>query len=261
MRLPRVTGNLLEHSAPHRAPGRLRYRALGRLVIALAVVALVVPTGCVRRRLAVRSNPPGAVVFVDNQQIGTTPCSVDFTYYGTREIRLEKSGYETLTVNQPIPTPWYQIPPLDFVSENVVPNKIQDHRTVAFDLQPQMIVPTEQLLDRANQLRQETQQGAVAPAIALPAGPPPGQPVTAPPNFVPYPEPTPALTPTPLPPVTQTTPPSTYAPPSYAPGPVTPYSTPTPAPFSAPTLEGAPPTYAPPAGTQQGPPLVSPPLR
>ena len=119
---------------------------------------LLPASGCVRRRLNVRSNPPGALVYVDNQQIGTTPCSVDFTYYGTREIRLIKPGYETLTVNQPIPTPWYQIPPLDFVSENLMPTKIRDNRTVTYDLAPQIIVPTEQLVDRANQLRQETLQ-------------------------------------------------------------------------------------------------------
>ena len=57
----------------------------------------------------VRSNPPGAMVYVDNQPIGTTPCATSFIYYGTREIRLVKPGYETLTVNQPIPAPWYQI--------------------------------------------------------------------------------------------------------------------------------------------------------
>src|SRR3989337_2370753 len=118
MRLPCVTGN----SCFHRALGRV----LRQVVIALALAATLLPTGCVRRRLAVRSNPPGALVFVDNQQIGTTPCSADFTYYGTREIRLVKPGYETLTVNQPIPTPWYQIPPLDFFSENLVPTQVQD---------------------------------------------------------------------------------------------------------------------------------------
>ena len=122
MRLAPATGNPYAH------------RARSCALVTLALLTLAVPAGCVRRRLAVRSNPPGAVVFVDNQQIGTTPCSVDFTYYGTREIRLVKPGYETLTVNQPIPTPWYQIPPIDFVSENVLPNKIEDHRTVAFNL-------------------------------------------------------------------------------------------------------------------------------
>jgi hypothetical protein len=133
---------------------------------------MLLPGGCVRRRLNVRTNPPGALVYVDNQQIGTTPCSVDFTYYGTREIRLIKPGYETLTINQPIPTPWYQIPPLDFFSENLVPTKIRDNRTVSYDLAPQMVVPPEQLLDRANQLRQDTQQFPVAPASATSPFPP-----------------------------------------------------------------------------------------
>ena len=225
MRLTRVPGN----PPLHRALGRM----LRHVGVALALSAMLLPAGCVRRRLAVRSNPPGALVFVDNQQIGTTPCSVDFTYYGTREIRLVKPGFETLTVNQPIPMPWYQIPPLDFVSENVMPNKIQDHRTVSFDLAPQLIVPTEQLLDRANQLRQETLQGAAAPP--------------------------PALVPTPLPPVTQISPPPTFSPPVFAPSTAAPTVGPTPTPFSPPTLPAAPPggSFSP----QQGPPLVSPPLR
>jgi hypothetical protein len=319
-------------------------RALRVVLLTAAVVTLVLPTGCVRRRLNVRSNPPGALVFVDNQQIGTTPCSTDFTYYGTREIRLVKPGFETLTVNQPIPMPWYQIPPIDFVSENLVPNRITDHRTVSFDMQPQVIVPTEQLLDRANQLRQETQQtAATPPAVVLPPGgvppgtvppgampspalapgasipstttspfpttqpfstPQPGM-VSPPGGFAPppatSPQPTypPAATPTPLPPVSSSQPPTTYAPttpaplggtadpyaapapygaPPAGPPPTTPYGfTPGPsttAPFTAPTLPStaAPigtaspngattPQTIPPAGTQQGPPIVSPPLR
>ncbi len=145
---------------------RWMYRAnLGRTIVLLALV-LVAASGCVRRRLNVRSNPPGALVYVDNQQIGTTPCSVDFTYYGTREIRLIKPGYETLTLNQPIPTPWYQIPPLDFVSENLVPAKIRDSRTVTYNMSPAIVVPSQELVDRANQLRQESQQFPVTPAAA-----------------------------------------------------------------------------------------------
>jgi len=135
----------------------------------------------------VRSNPPGAMVYVDNQPIGSTPCATDFTYYGTREIRLVKAGYETLTVNQPLPAPWYQIPPLDFVSENVVPSKIQDYRTASYNLVPQVIVPTEQLIARGEQLRQSTLQGATMPAGSvttplpvLPPGAASGQSVFAP---------------------------------------------------------------------------------
>ncbi len=147
-----------------------------RLVTCAVLMGLMLLPGCVRRRLMVRSNPPGALVYVDNQMIGTTPCATDFIYYGTREVRLVKAGYETLTINQPIPTPWYQIPPLDFVSENLVTKKIQDFRTVSYDLVPQVIVPTEQLLGRAEELRQSTLQGSVLPPAApvvpvLPPGP------------------------------------------------------------------------------------------
>jgi hypothetical protein len=164
----------------------LRRLRLGRgsHAVILLVILVLSATGCVRRRLNVRTNPPGALVYVDNQQIGTTPCSVDFTYYGTREIRLVKPGYETLTVNQPIPTPWYEYIPLDFVSENLVPSKIRDNRTVTYDLAPQAIVPTQQLVDRGNQLRQDALQFPVTPAGAtLPVGTPsfaPGTPIIAP---------------------------------------------------------------------------------
>jgi hypothetical protein len=192
-------------------PSSASHRLVCQAGLWLLIAATLLPTGCVRRRLAVRTNPPGAMVFVDNQQIGTTPCSVDFTYYGTREIRLVKPGFETLTVNQPMPTPWYEIPPLDFVSENLVPNKITDHRTVSFNLQPQVIVPTEQLLDRANQLRAETLQEGVVQASAIGV-----------PNVVLPSEPQPI----PLPPTSQTGP-RPYYPPVIRP---------TPAPFAPPAL-------------------------
>lgn len=143
-------------------PATLRNGAIG---LAILIVALL--PGCVRRRLMVRSNPPGAMVYVDNQPIGTTPCATSFVYYGTREIRLVKPGFETLTVKQPVPAPWYEIPPLDFAAENVAPNEIQDFRTVTYNLTPQVVVPTDQLLARANQLRSGTQQGAALSAGAI----------------------------------------------------------------------------------------------
>jgi hypothetical protein len=152
---------------------RPRPLRMPRVWLLLVAILVLTPGGCVRRRLNVQSNPPGALVYVDNQQIGTTPCSVDFIYYGTREIRLVKPGFETLTVNQPIPTPWYEIPPLDFFSENLAMTKIRDNRTVSFNLAPQLVVPNEQLLDRANQLRQDTQQYPAAPAgMVTPMAPP-----------------------------------------------------------------------------------------
>jgi hypothetical protein len=165
---------------------------------------------------------------------------VDFTYYGTREIRLVKPGYETLTVNQPIPTPWYEIPGVDFFSENLTPAKIRDNRTVMYDMAPQVIVPTQHLLDRADELRQETMQGLVVPAVApapasLPA--PPGATVPMLPGTL---GPAPS-TPAPYSPF----PPAIVGPPVAAPAPFAPPELPMPLP----------------AEPQRGNPIVSPPLR
>ncbi len=101
-------------------------RTIGVSFIGWALLALVLcasQSGCVQRRLTVRTNPPGALLYVDDYPIGTTPCSTSFTYYGTRKIRLVKDGYETLTVMQSIPAPWYEYTPCDFVAENCRPRR------------------------------------------------------------------------------------------------------------------------------------------
>jgi hypothetical protein len=122
-----------------------------RIVIALLVCVFL--GGCVRRRMTIRSNPPGALVYIDDYEIGTTPISTNFTYYGERKIRLVKDGFETLTVMQPVRPPWYQYPVIDFFAENVVPGEIRDTRVLDFQMSPQMMVPTDQLLSRAEDLR------------------------------------------------------------------------------------------------------------
>ena len=132
--------------------------------------------------MTVRTNPPGALLYVDDYEIGTTPVSTNFTYYGSRKIRLVKDGYETLTVTQPIPAPWYEFPPIDFVAENFVPGEIRDQRVLDFQMKPQMVVPTEQLLSRAEQLRggvHATGAGGPGAAGVVPVG---GAAVPAPPG-------------------------------------------------------------------------------
>jgi len=133
-------------------------------------LALVVASagGCVQRRLTIRTNPPGALVYVDNYEIGTTPVSTDYIYYGTRKIRLVKDGFETLEIDQFVPPPWYEVFPLDFVSENVIPWELRDERAVDFQMRPQMVTPTHQLLSRAQDLRSGSQVPGFVPPPAAP---------------------------------------------------------------------------------------------
>jgi hypothetical protein len=140
------------------------------------------------------SNPPGAVAFVDEQRIGVTPVSTPFVYYGTRNIRLVKDGFETLAVKQPFRVPWYEFPPLDFVVENLWPHEVRDERVVEFDLIPQQVVPNEKLLDRGEMLRGNAQAGHVTPLwippaeqIPLPAEQIPAPPAEPPANQLPPP--------------------------------------------------------------------------
>ncbi len=132
------------------------------------MLVIVLSSGCVRRRLTVRSNPPGATVYIDDHQIGTTPVSSDFVYYGTRRIKLIRDGYETLTTFQTMESPWYQIPPFDFISENLIGRELRDERILDFTMKPQQQVPNTELMSRANNLRSSAQMGAVAPLPPTP---------------------------------------------------------------------------------------------
>ncbi|MBC7820626.1 MAG: PEGA domain-containing protein, partial [Planctomycetaceae bacterium] len=91
-----------------------------RLFLVVTVLVASLP-GCVHRRLTVNSNPPGARVLLDGEEVGETPTSVDFTHYGTHEVVLQKDGYDTLKTMQTVPAPWYQVPPIDFFSDNLLP--------------------------------------------------------------------------------------------------------------------------------------------
>ncbi|MFM7207540.1 MAG: PEGA domain-containing protein [Planctomycetaceae bacterium] len=174
-----------------------------RAVILAVVIGAAVAPGCVQRRMTIRSNPPGALVYVDDYQLGATPVSHDFVYYGTRKIRLVKDGYETLTVRQPFPIPWYEYFPLDFVSENLIPWEIRDERVVDLAMQPASAAPPELVVARAEQVRLAAgSMPAAAPQPAtiaqpVPAPLPPTQTIQP---YVPQPLPAPVQQPLVLPP-------------------------------------------------------------
>ena len=71
---------------------------------------------------------------------------------------------ETLDVLHTFNQPWYQVPPIDFVTENLISREFRDERIVDFHLQPQRIVPTEETVGRAEGLRQAI-QGATAAGV------------------------------------------------------------------------------------------------
>ncbi len=138
------------------------------ILFGLASLCIMLP-GCVRRRMTVRTNPAGAMVYVDRQPIGKTPASHSFTYYGTRHFEIVKDGYRTEEFLRTFNPPWYQIPPLDFFSETLWPFEQRDERIIDVQMVPETNVPTDALLASADGLRLQASQGvAVVPSTNTP---------------------------------------------------------------------------------------------
>lgn len=127
----------------------------------LVLLVLILNVGCVQRRLIVRSQPEGARVTIDNQVVGHTPVPVPYVYHGTRDIMLEKDGFQTLKVKQRIRPRWYEYFPLSFFSNNLAFRELRDERILDFQLEPKFQTNENELIDRANDLRTNSQRGTL----------------------------------------------------------------------------------------------------
>lgn len=127
--------------------------------LSLVLLGLIVclGSGCVHRRMMINSNPVGALVYVDGKEAGFTPTAVSFDYYGTREIKLVKDGYKTLTVLQKVPPPWYQLPGIEFLADNFTPGKVTDRQSFQYQMQRQQVPSGNELKERSKAFRSETQ--------------------------------------------------------------------------------------------------------
>lgn len=105
-----------------------------RLLLVLLSIAAWGFAGCVERRLIVRSDPPGARVYVDGEPKGEAPLAVPFTYYGTREVVLRHERHEPARIVLQVDPPWYQLSPMDFFVEVLWPFTVLDEREVAAKL-------------------------------------------------------------------------------------------------------------------------------
>lgn len=115
--------------------------------------------GCVERTLTINSQPPGAVAYVSSVEIGRTPVTIPFTWYGDYDVILRREGYETLKTHYNVNPPLYEIPPFDLFSE-MAPWTYRDNRIGNFTLVPATQPSEPELLERAQQLREKTLQGS-----------------------------------------------------------------------------------------------------
>ena len=131
-------------------------RGNAHLRIAFVLVFGWTLVGCVERIAKIQTRPSGAVVLINDEEVGVSPVKFAFTWYGDYDIILRKPGYETLKTHYRLDAPWYQWSPLDIVSETLIPVMIRDEHTLPpFELQPTQTPTVEEVVQRATELRDQ----------------------------------------------------------------------------------------------------------
>jgi len=123
------------------------------VVVSSLIVCLALVAGCVERELTITSEPAGALVYFADEEIGRTPMTVPFTWYGDYEVILRLAGYQTLHTHTNINPPIYDIWPWDLVSQTMVPWTYHCRVERHYQLDPLTLPPDEELRHRADQLR------------------------------------------------------------------------------------------------------------
>jgi PEGA domain-containing protein len=126
------------------------------ILLSLTAPLLFFTPGCVEQILTVNTNPKGALVELNGQELGRTPVTKHFTWYGTYEVILRADGYQTQKTTASVIAPWYQWVPFDIVFQ-LLPIPLKDHHVVKYDLipTPPSSEPTPGILNRATQLKSQ----------------------------------------------------------------------------------------------------------
>lgn len=118
----------------------------------------------------VTSEPSGALVYMNDREIGRTPLRTDFTWYGTYDVQVRADGHETLRTQTRVIAPWWQWPPFDLFAE-LLPWRARDTRRIHYLLDPS--APAEDdaqaLIERGTALRGRLESSRHAPAATRPA--------------------------------------------------------------------------------------------
>jgi len=124
-------------------------------LLVVIITAVIILSGCVERRLTINTAPQGALVVLNDEEIGESPVTVSFNWYGDYNVRISKAGFETLKTHRKLQGPWYDKFPFDFFAQIFNPKKIQDSYEWMFELSPRVQPTREQLIENAKNLKEQ----------------------------------------------------------------------------------------------------------
>lgn len=125
--------------------------------------------GCVDRQLTITTTPPDARVWLNDEDLGQTPVTASFQWYGDYNVRIEKPGYQTLQTHRLLKAPWYDTFPFDFLAQIVNPKRINDTYTWTFELEPRQPISRDALISQALSLSQQLEDQAREDASPSPS--------------------------------------------------------------------------------------------
>jgi len=124
-------------------------------LLAVGLIATLLLAGCVERQLTINTVPQGALVALNDEEIGQSPVTVSFNWYGDYNVRISKPGFETLKTHRELESPWYDAFPFDFFAQILNPDRIVDSYEWTFELAPQKLPSREELLENADKLQKQ----------------------------------------------------------------------------------------------------------
>ena len=127
------------------------------LKILFCSILILSINGCVERELKINTKPEGALVILNDEEIGVSPVTVSFEWYGDYWVRIRKQGFETIDTHKELKGPWYDHFPFDFFAQIVNPNRIVDSYEWTFDLSPSQQISRDELILKAQELKNQLQ--------------------------------------------------------------------------------------------------------
>jgi hypothetical protein len=128
-----------------------------RSIVFLAIFGLfaaIILSGCVERLLTINTEPQGAMVVLNDEEIGNSPVTVSFEWYGDYNVRVSKEGFETLKTHRKLEGPWYDGFPFDLLTL-LNPERTVDEYEWTFELEPKKEKSREELIRNAEELKKK----------------------------------------------------------------------------------------------------------
>ena len=119
----------------------------------IALISAITAGGCVERKLTINTQPQAALVALNDEEIGLSPVTVSFNWYGDYNVRISKDGFETLNTHRELKGPWYDKFPCDLFAQLLNPKMIEDHYEWTFKLEEKRQIHREKLIENAEKLK------------------------------------------------------------------------------------------------------------